>query len=382
MRGSGPWTYAVVNLSHILGCVATLFGSVPRARPPAARVLAPDSHRHTRLATTPVATIVSQLDRALWHRASGDQGASRDYLGNPFFNIKFPAIALGLNQRPDPQPLASLAARGRRELSRAEHRQLAVDGRTLDRVLAHGGQCRADDRILVNRRRRFFPSTGHGGTESTEQKHEFLRVRPSPSRFLVAIARGRGSKNKACSGSRRDLRRSPPATPGWNAGNRRVYVNGFASAFASSAVTWYSRYLPACTGRRRSTRCKASLCGAPRIVEAMPCCQLKPVVSTTSVRLPATDRVAQVGRNLVECSRSRRDRSRACCPTCDVFKQQRASVRVRPQLLGSLVPRHHREQSGRRPCNAWRDSKFKVSRFRRLLGGRQQHEIPTTGRHS
>ena len=38
MRESGPWTYAVVNTAHILG-VASLFGSTPRARSPAARRL-------------------------------------------------------------------------------------------------------------------------------------------------------------------------------------------------------------------------------------------------------------------------------------------------------------------------------------------------------
>ena len=125
MRESGPWTYAVVNLSHILG-IATLFGSVLVLdlrllgcwrRIPIATLAS---------ATTPVATIGFVL-AALSGTALLATKAT-DYLGNPFFNIKFPAIALGLINVLILNLSPAWRARGRRELSRAEHRQLAVMG--------------------------------------------------------------------------------------------------------------------------------------------------------------------------------------------------------------------------------------------------------------
>jgi hypothetical protein len=125
MRGSGPWTYAVVNLSHILG-VATLFGSVLVLdlrllgcwrRIPIATLAT---------ATTPVATVGFGL-AALTGTALLATKAT-DYLNNPFFNIKFPAIALGLVNVLILNLSPAWRARGTRELSRAEHRQLAVMG--------------------------------------------------------------------------------------------------------------------------------------------------------------------------------------------------------------------------------------------------------------
>jgi len=125
MRGSGPWTYAVVNLSHILG-VATLFGSVLvldlrllgcwRRIPIAALASA----------TMPVATVGFGI-AALTGTALLATKAT-DYLNNPFFDIKFPAIALGLINVLILNLLPAWRARGTRELSRAEHRQLAVMG--------------------------------------------------------------------------------------------------------------------------------------------------------------------------------------------------------------------------------------------------------------
>lgn len=125
MRESGPWTYAVVNLSHILG-VATLFGSVLvldlrllgcwRRIPIAALASA----------TTPVATVGFGL-AALTGTALLATKAT-DYLNNPFFDIKFPAIALGLINVLILNLSPAWRARGTRELSRAEHRHLAVIG--------------------------------------------------------------------------------------------------------------------------------------------------------------------------------------------------------------------------------------------------------------
>ncbi len=125
MRESGPWTYAVVNLSHILG-VATLFGSVLvldlrllgcwRRIPIAALASA----------TTPVATVGFGI-AALTGTALLATKAT-DYLNNPFFDIKFPAIALGVINVLILNLLPAWRARGTRQLSRAEHRQLAVMG--------------------------------------------------------------------------------------------------------------------------------------------------------------------------------------------------------------------------------------------------------------
>ena len=125
MRESGPWTYAVVNLSHILG-VATLFGSVLVLdlrllgcwrRIPIATLAS---------ATTPVATVGFGI-AALAGTALLATKAT-DYLNNPFFDIKFPAIALGLINVLILNLLPAWRARGTRELSRAEQRQLAVMG--------------------------------------------------------------------------------------------------------------------------------------------------------------------------------------------------------------------------------------------------------------
>ena len=125
MRESGPWTYAVVNLSHILG-VATLFGSVLVLdlrllgcwrRIPIATLAS---------ATTPVATVGFGI-AALAGTALLATKAT-DYLNNPFFDIKFPAIALGLINVLILNLSPAWRARGTRELSRAEQRQLAVMG--------------------------------------------------------------------------------------------------------------------------------------------------------------------------------------------------------------------------------------------------------------
>ena len=125
MRESGPWTYAVVNLSHILG-VATLFGSVLVLdlrllgcwrRIPIATLAS---------ATIPVATVGFGI-AALTGTALLATKAT-DYLNNPFFDIKFPAIALGLINVLILNLLPAWRARGTRELSRREDRQLAVMG--------------------------------------------------------------------------------------------------------------------------------------------------------------------------------------------------------------------------------------------------------------
>ena len=125
MRESGVWTYAIVNLSHILG-VATLFGSILVLdlrllglwrRVPIAALSS---------AITPVATCGFAIAATTGSALLATKAT--DYLGNPFFDIKFPAIALGLLNVLALSLSPVWRARGTRELSRREHRQLAVMG--------------------------------------------------------------------------------------------------------------------------------------------------------------------------------------------------------------------------------------------------------------
>ena len=93
MRESGAWTYAVVNLAHILG-VASLFGSVL-----ALDLRMMGAWRHVPFSA--VATVVSPIAAAgfLVAATSGIgllSANGTDYVGNPFLLIKFPAIGLGL----------------------------------------------------------------------------------------------------------------------------------------------------------------------------------------------------------------------------------------------------------------------------------------------
>jgi hypothetical protein len=93
MRTAGPWAYAVVNLTHVLG-VATLFGSILVLdlrllglwrRVPIALLAS---------ATIPVAAtgVVIALTTGVALLATNGS----EYIGNPFLLIKFPAIAAGL----------------------------------------------------------------------------------------------------------------------------------------------------------------------------------------------------------------------------------------------------------------------------------------------
>jgi hypothetical protein len=125
MRESGPWTYAIVNLSHILG-VASLFGAVVILD---LRLLG--VWRRTPLAAlaeaaAPVATVGFAL------AATSGIGLlatkATEYVGNPFIFIKFPAVAIGLVNAVILRRSAAWRARRTRELSPRENRQLAWMG--------------------------------------------------------------------------------------------------------------------------------------------------------------------------------------------------------------------------------------------------------------
>jgi hypothetical protein len=125
MRESGPWTYAVVNLIHILG-IGTLFGSVVildlrllgvwRRVPLAhvADVAAPTAAAGFAVAATSGVCMLT--------------ANATDYVGNPFFLVKFPAIAIGFVNAVMVRRSAAWKHRHADELSAAERRRLAWMG--------------------------------------------------------------------------------------------------------------------------------------------------------------------------------------------------------------------------------------------------------------
>ena len=125
MRGSGVWTYGVVNLGHILG-ISTLFGSL----------LILDLHllglwRRVPIGVLSRATVPAAKAGFAVAAMSGICMVSTngtEYIGNPFFLIKFPAIGLGLVNVWVLGRLPAWRARHDRELSSGEHRQLAIVG--------------------------------------------------------------------------------------------------------------------------------------------------------------------------------------------------------------------------------------------------------------
>lgn len=93
MRDTGPWTYPLVNLAHVLG-IASLFGAVLVLD---LRLLG--LWRHVPL--RPLADVAVPIARGGFVLAAlaglgllADNAT--DYAGNPYLLIKFPAIAIGL----------------------------------------------------------------------------------------------------------------------------------------------------------------------------------------------------------------------------------------------------------------------------------------------
>jgi hypothetical protein len=93
MRDTGVWTYAAVNLTHILG-VATFFGSIVILD---FRLLG--LWKHIPLAALSRPTVIMAalgLSVAVLSGSGLLATKATEYVGNPFLYIKFPAIALGL----------------------------------------------------------------------------------------------------------------------------------------------------------------------------------------------------------------------------------------------------------------------------------------------
>jgi uncharacterized protein DUF6644 len=125
IRESGPWTYPVVNLLHILG-VAALFGSTLIID---LRLLG--LWRHVPLALLSAAVVpVAGLGFAVAATTGVGLLATNatEYAGNPFLLVKFAAIVLGLVNVLALKLSPAWQARGNRDLSLKEDRQLAVMG--------------------------------------------------------------------------------------------------------------------------------------------------------------------------------------------------------------------------------------------------------------
>jgi hypothetical protein len=125
IRESGPWTYAVVNLVHILG-VSLLFGAVVILD---LRLLG--LWRRTPLssladAAAPLAAIGFAVAAASGVGLLATNAT--DYIGNPFLYIKFPAILVGLVNALALRASPAWQARSTRELSATENRRLAWMG--------------------------------------------------------------------------------------------------------------------------------------------------------------------------------------------------------------------------------------------------------------
>ena len=125
MRGSGPWTYPVVNVIHVLG-VATLFGAVLVLD---LRLLG--GWRRTSLA--PITTVAAPVAMAGFALAAASgvcllAANALEYQDNPVLLVKFSAIGLGLINAIALRSTAAWRAHTTRNLSRSEARRLALMG--------------------------------------------------------------------------------------------------------------------------------------------------------------------------------------------------------------------------------------------------------------
>jgi hypothetical protein len=127
MRGSGPWTYPVVNVIHVVG-VATLFGAVLILD---LRLLGV-WRRAPLAAITTVAAPLAMAGFAL-AAASGVcllAANALEYEDNPVLLVKFSAIGLGFINAVVLRRTAAWQAHTTRDLSHSEARRLGFMGGT------------------------------------------------------------------------------------------------------------------------------------------------------------------------------------------------------------------------------------------------------------
>ena len=125
MRESGPWTYPVVNLVHVLG-VAALFGAVLILDLKLVGVW-------RRAPLTPIATAATPVAMAGFAVAAASgvcllAANALEYENNPVLLVKFAAIGLGLLNAVAVRHTVAWRSHASRRLSRSEVRQLAVMG--------------------------------------------------------------------------------------------------------------------------------------------------------------------------------------------------------------------------------------------------------------
>jgi hypothetical protein len=125
VRGSGVWTYAILNLGHILG-ISTLFGSIAVLDLRLLQV-------SRRVSIAALAGITVPLAKVGFAVAVATGAAmictnATEYIDNPFLLIKFPAILVGLVNVGIISRLPAWRASRERELTSRENRQLAVMG--------------------------------------------------------------------------------------------------------------------------------------------------------------------------------------------------------------------------------------------------------------
>ena len=125
MRESGPWTYPVVNLVHVLG-VAALFGAVLILDLKLVGVW-------RRAPLTPIATAATPVAISGFAVAAASglcllAANALEYENNPVILVKFAAIGLGLLNAVAVRSSVAWRAHASRQLSRSEVRQLAIMG--------------------------------------------------------------------------------------------------------------------------------------------------------------------------------------------------------------------------------------------------------------
>jgi uncharacterized protein DUF6644 len=125
MRGSGPWTYPVVNVIHVLG-VATLFGAVLVLD---LRLLG----GWRRAPLEPITTIAAPVAMAGFALAAASgvcllAANALEYVENPVLLVKFSAIGLGFVNAIALRRTAAWRAQKTRNLSHCEARRLALMG--------------------------------------------------------------------------------------------------------------------------------------------------------------------------------------------------------------------------------------------------------------
>jgi hypothetical protein len=126
MRESGPWTYAIVNLTHVLA-VSALFGSVLVLD---LRLLGLWSRRVRIADLSTVIMLVAMVGFVLAITTGAALLATKAtaYVDNPFLLIKFPAIAVGVVNAAVLNFTRAWQEVRVRELTTQERRQLAVFG--------------------------------------------------------------------------------------------------------------------------------------------------------------------------------------------------------------------------------------------------------------